>query len=121
MDSSTSVRKSSPLFLVRKEIMLQTSVRTERRLYSAFEISICPASILEKSSTPLIMESRLLPAFPMFREQERILPTAPRHRFGSSSSCTVKVSRRIISFMPSTALIGVRISWDILARNSLFA
>ena len=32
-----------------------------------------------------------------------------------------RLSRMIISFMPSTALMGVRISWDMLARNADFA
>ena len=38
-----------------------------------------------------------------------------------SLTCGSFDSRRIISSMPSTALIGVRISWDIRAKNFPFA
>ena len=65
-----------------------------------------PDSIFEKSRMSLMMDRSASPAWAMPCEYSRIS--------GFSSS------RRIISFMPSSALIGVRISWLMFARNALF-
>ena len=52
------------------------------------------------------MESSMRPAVSMFSEYFRI-PSSVH-------------SRSIISFMPNTVLMGVRISWDMEARKRLF-
>ena len=70
-------------------------------------ISILPLSILEKSRTPFMRESRVLLAFLIFAAYSR-----------TSSSWD---SLSIISSIPITAFIGVLISWLICARKSDFA
>ena len=65
-----------------------------------------PASIFETSRMSLISPSRVAPAW-------WISPTYSRSRSGSGSSTPSRLS-------PTTALSGVRISWDMLARNWLF-
>ena len=71
--------------------------------YSTGTISILPDSILEKSKISLISESSVCPAIWISIAYSLIF-------------CSLD-SRRIISSMPRTALIGVRISCDICARN----
>ena len=59
----------------------------------------------------------MTPAYPLMSEKTSRI-------FASSLggiSCACKLSRRMISFIPMTALIGVRISWLMFARNSLLA
>ena len=68
---------------------------------------ICPASIFEKSRTPLMMASNASPLLRIVRSNS--LVSAPP---GSSSTT---------SESPMMAFSGVRISWLILARNSLLA
>ena len=70
-------------------------------------ISILPASIFEKSKISLIKDKSVLLALSMLIAYSRMLSSL--------------LSRSTISFIPIMALIGVRISWDILARKSLFA
>jgi hypothetical protein len=80
---------------------------TARRSKSSASSSSLPASILEKSSTSLTTRNRDWPLFRMISA----------YRLGSASR-----SRSISnSAMPMTPLSGVRISWLILARNSLLA
>ena len=67
-----------------------------------------PDSIFEKSSIPLIIESKLLPELCMFRQ------------FSLTFSLIVP-SRSTISHIPIIAFIGVLISCDTSARKSLFA
>ncbi len=55
----------------------------------------------------LMMDNRFLPALSTLRAYVVML--------------LLVLSRMIISFMPNTALMGVRISWDMFAKNSLLA
>ena len=96
-----------PLSDARFRIMLIRSFSTDAGSYSTGMISILPASILEKSRMSLTMPSRLPPA----------LRRSSAYRMMPSSVD----SRRIISSMPRIALIGVRISCDILDRKRDFA
>ena len=104
---SMSRTNSSPLFFARSAMELTRSLIMEETSYFTGTSSILPSSILEKSSMLLISDSSVLPADWMLTAYSLIS--------GSSDS------RSIISFMPRTALIGVRISWDICARKELFA
>ena len=104
---STSSTKSSPLFLARSDMELTRSLIMDERSYFTSTSSILPSSIFEKSKILLISESSVRPDDWMFAAYSRIEASPD--------------SRRIISFMPRTALIGVRISWDICARKELFA
>ena len=70
-------------------------------------ISILPASIFEKSRISLISDSSVLLALSIFAAYSLIFPSLH--------------SRNTISFIPMIALMGVRISWDMFARKSLFA
>ena len=104
---SMSASKLKPLLTARSRI---GSARLRTRLsvlYLTGTISILPSSILEKSRMELISESRVLLAESILDEYSKVL-----------SSPEV---RRIISFIPIMAFIGVRISWDISARKLLLA
>ena len=106
MSWSNSCRISKPFssaFTLTKFIRSSTKVSN---LYSSEWISIFPDSILEISKTSLIRDINVSPARSMF--------------FAYSTISSSLLSRRIISFIPSTAFIGVRISWDILAKKTLF-
>ena len=83
------------------------SFNTDESSYSTGTISILSASILEKSSISFIRPRSVSPAVLMLAEYSRIFSSLH--------------SRRIISFMPSTAFIGVRISCDMFERNADFA
>ena len=86
-------------------------------------ISIFPDSIREISRISLMMDSRFLPAELMTPEYPQISLNAARISSGLSGSRSqdCRLSHMMISFIPSTALIGVRISWLMAARNSLLA
>ena len=101
---SISSFSASPLSSALVRIILTRSLITEESSYSTGIISILPASILEKSSISLTNPSRLEPAVLILEAYVRI----------SSSSHSLS----IISFIPSTALIGVRISWDMFDKNA---
>ena len=94
---------SSALSLIR-EI---TSHNKSSRRKSSSLISIFPDSILVKSSTSFTSIRSIFPDVLMFLEY--------------SSMTESLFSLRIISFIPRMELIGVRISWDMLARNFVFA
>ena len=95
-----------PFLLARVCIILTRSFKTELSWYSTGIISILPASIFEKSKISLIIPKRLIPAC---------------LRFSAYSSVEGSFdSRKIISSIPSIALIGVLISWLIFDKNSLF-
>ena len=67
-----------------------------------------PLSILDMSSTSLISPSRCRPDREIFRRQ----------------FCTCCMSFRLavaMAVMPTMAFMGVRMSWDMLERNSLLA
>ena len=104
---STFTTSSRFLSSARFLIMLTRSLRIDATSYSTGTISIFPASILEKSRISLIMPSRELPALLMASAYSKILSSV--------------LSLRIISSIPSTAFIGVLISWDILDKKALFA
>ena len=81
---------------------------THRRTsIGASSTSSIPASIFEKSRMSLMMVSKASP-------EDRIVSTNP----DCSASSGVSASRLVI---PITPFMGVRISWLMLARNSLFA
>ena len=104
---STSMMNLRPLSPARLLSMFMISFSTELKAYSTGMISMRPDSIFEKSRISFMRESRLLPAPRIFSAYSRVK--------GSF------VSRRIISSMPSTAFIGVRISWLMFERNWDFA
>ena len=91
----------------REYAICKISFNRELKEYSALTNSILPDSILDISRISLIRESRNFP-------EESTLDAY-------SSIGSSQLSLSIISFMPKTALIGVRISCDILARKSLLA
>ena len=105
--SSISSVKSSPLAVALVSTDITKPLTICAVSYSASTSSIFPSSIFEKSRILFISVSKVLDAVPILSAYSRI--------FGSF------VSWRIISFMPRTALIGVRISWDICAKNWLLA
>ena len=98
---------SSPFASARNCTRLYRSTTTDLTEYSSFSMLSFPFSILEKSRMSLIMPRRLSPAFRIFSEYSRITE--------------LSVSRCIISFMPSIAVMGVRISWLMFERKALFA
>ena len=79
------------------------------RLYLSIMISTFPDSIFDRSRISLMIVSNVLPEFFIYIAYSLIW------------GCLL--SRKTSSFIPSIAFKGVRISWDIFARNadSLFA
>ncbi len=102
--SSTSFTRLS---LRRILIMVATSIKREAGWYASLIKSILPASILEKSNTSLMIPNREVAAFLI--------------RMAFSLASKSSVSLIINSAMPLMAFIGVRISWDILARKLVLA
>ncbi len=103
----TSMRNSSPLRAARVAITARTSDSTANRLQGAGLISRRPASIFEMSSTSSIRCIR-------WSALRRIMPIDSRRSSSftaGSSSCSAK---------PRIEVIGVRISWLMLARKALF-
>ena len=104
---STLTLNFKPFFSARLLITFTRSLIREDRSYCTGMISILPSSTFERSRMSLISESKVFPA-------DMISAAYARIPFSFDS-------RRIISSIPITALMGVRISWDILARKRLFA
>ena len=107
MFSSTSSTSLTFLPFRRTLIMVETSIIIEDIWNGSVTRSILPASILEKSRISLIIVSREAEAFLIM--------------MAFSLAKESVVSRIINSDMPLMAFIGVRISWDILARKLVFA
>ena len=111
----TTAGTSAAMWCVRRRFFSRTGAANncvtlatrERRSKATDSISILPASILEKSRMSLMIFSRPSPEVLMVCTYSRC-----------SVSRRVPTSRLV---MPSTPFIGVRISWLMLARNSLFA
>ena len=89
---------------IRLFTILAMSLIIESGSYGTSMISIFPDSILEKSRMSLMMVRRFLPEARIWWIKSRAV--------GDISS------RRAISAIPSTAFIGVRISWLMFARKS---
>ncbi len=89
---------------IRLLIILAISLIIESGSYATSMISILPDSIFEKSRISLIIVRRFLPDARIWCIKSRAV--------GDISS------RRAISAMPSTAFIGVLISWLMFARKS---
>ena len=104
---ATSQRSSSPFSSARTARVFSADSRLSRTSKSTDSRSSLPASILEKSRISLITVSK----------ESADTFTVSRHslcpRFSSVS--------RAKSVMPMMPFSGVRISWLILAKNSLFA
>ena len=92
--------------LARMIIIFATSCIILLKSYSTGIISIFPDSIFEKSSISFIKVSNVCPAFWMLKAYSRMFSSL--------------LSRNIMASMPRTALIGVLISWDMLAKNRPF-
>ena len=107
MFSSIITLKASSFALALKEIILVTSWIILEKAYSDGIIVSFPASIFVISKISFIMLKSDL--------------AAPCTSIAYSFILCSLLSLRIISFIPSTALIGVLISCDILARKLVFA
>ncbi len=104
---SSSQRSSSPLARARTPKISIVSSMISRRAKSICSSSSLPASIFEKSRMSLMICSR--------PSAERVMVSA-RRRWRGESSVPCRSSD-----IPITPFIGVRISWLMRARNSLFA
>ena len=102
-----SMRSASPFARAAWPIRLSRLASSARRSKGRGSMRSWPASILERSSTSLRIASSDCPA-------PRMRPTMSRCA-GASGSRSSTWAR------PSTAFIGVRISWLMWARNSLLA
>ncbi len=102
-----STSKSSPLSLARTRMSEHTSTMIWLGEQGTLSTVILPASILERSRMSLMSESRCSPL-------RRMVCT------WLSRSLAVMLGSSSRSAYPITAVIGVRISWDMFARNSLF-
>ena len=98
---------SRPLACARSASRSTVSSRDWRKSSSTVSSSSLPASILEKSSTSLMIANRFLPELCTVSAYLRWTLESPV----SSSN----------SVMPSTPFIGVRISWLMRARKELLA
>ena len=101
--SSASMWNANSFFSARFWTILTKSLSNELNAYSTGIISILPASIFEKSKMSLTIPSKEFPALLIFSAYSRMVSFSD--------------SRRIISFIPKIALMGVRISWLIFERN----
>ncbi len=106
-DISNSLFSISPRWEATISIILSISPTRFLTWYSVFTSSIFPASTLDRSKISLIRASRL-------REAALI---------SQAYSYTLRplLSSIMISLSPTIAFMGVRISWDIFARNALLA
>ena len=104
---ATSHSNSSPFSSARTANVFSVDSKLSRRLKSSASRSIFPASIFEKSRMSLITVSR---------ESPDIFTVSRYSRCSGVSS--VSSARSVI---PITPFSGVRISWLMLAKNSLFA
>ena len=107
ISSAISSLSSSPISFIFTKLIFTKSLIKLLNSYSPGMISIFPDSIFEKSKILLTRKSNVLLA--------SLILEAYSISVGSSYSLN------IISFIPNTTLIGVLISWDILATNSDFA
>ena len=107
IDGEISYKSSISLSPILFRKIIDRSWNIDMGSYSSSRISSLPDSILEKSRISLIMVSNASPEFLILFRYSRTL--------GASSS------RKTISVMPTIAFMGVRISWDMLDKNSDFA
>ncbi len=104
---SNSLFSSIPRCDATTSIIFRTSSASDFTWYSAMTSSILPASTFDKSRMSLISVSRL-------READLISQAY-------SHTLRPRLSSMMMSLNPTMAFIGVRISWDMLARNALLA
>ena len=102
-----SAQNVCPLSRAMGAMMDSTAARESPKSNSAKVSDALPLSIFEMSSTSLMRSSR-------WRPEAMILPAQSRTLAGLSASFSMMVVK------PSTAFMGVRMSWDMLARKADF-